>query len=852
MPQFGHADVPLDFPSWATAEILARISRHPTKGTARADGRLVMPSDSLGRHQATRHACRIHYEQEPRTPQCPHSADDPPESLILSITDVPWLGGGSPPSYWDGLVLGDFVLTYQRSEGFPCLWRVTNSDQASGAWSDYYVLLWRDFDDPAETLQFRVWFAAGRPSAFGPDIVSYYPHRTAPIPTDEDHKIVLVDQFPLVVSPEQPFDPGFPEWDFENATFSVTIDPAAPPPPVPPPPNYLRSESVWIELRSRGVFEADGFSGTTSRGHNVYWRINWRPNLPISATPGVEHEIVFFRGGVELGRRKMEWPDDVLPWQYDSGLSLSAAVGEVRDPPDDSPLDSGQFFGFESVATSDRWEWWNSHQIADNPNDLAGTSVAVEARISGFRFAGGQEIAWNWSWRRAWFEDLINRRHILAPVTSPDTGRMHPVTLVKHGESIYDPDAGDLFGPAPIWYTYAVVLVFAPTGIAVSLHVRVIRDVANAPPFWEPLPSPLATLVGVGPENGGKVLGATPDSDLRLGGDVLYPLLSRSFDQYELTDIELTDRSPAPHPWLSDFPACRITLAELKNRGDEPPSPGPLENNQMGLNHCLARHDGVARSLGPSGSPIHFGDVVYDTGGWLHGVGDTYLTVPPGVNFIEGAANCDTGSSIHPGSLRIRVNQSEPLAQPKFQEQPDTSNPLRGNICLPPIPVSPGDQVDAYVVKAGVNFSGSVTQNWLYLRAVGVPQVLPISGHVANYGEPVPPIATIRYLGTVPPVADGFALSGVMATLLTSKSPADDISVQVSVIRAATRAIDDLLINSLTIDADHWSSETSVAPAVINPATATVQAGDQVIATMLAAGVGGEGLSIGAEFTEPT
>lgn len=858
MTQFGRPDTPNDFPSWATEPIRSKISRHPTPGTPRADGRLVLPSDSLGRHMATRHACRIHYEADPRDRDCALTSTDLPEYLRITVSGVTWVGAGDPPDAYDSHVNGTWVMPVSQLAGFPCHWELSQYSPSPDDVTSYHsVLLWQEPSDGPGFARFRVFVSVSRFSG-NFRTFDHHPFITEPIELDEDGKLDAAAQFPLALSPESPYDPFLSLWKFVDATVTVEIEGPVLPPPPPPPPVYTRSESVSIELQSAGVFTAHGWSGTTARGHNVYWRIKWRPSLPIAAKPGVEHLIIFYLAGIEVGRRVSEWPDDVLPWSVESGLSLAAAVGEIRTPPDTDPLESGDFFGFESQPTSDRWEWWNSHQLCPNFYESHPSgSVAIEARIQGFRFGEFQFVEGERGWQARWFEDLVNRRHILAPVLDSD-GRWLLNTLVKIGEVIYDPSGGTPVAQSGLYYTYALMLVFGPTGLALSLHVRVFNDLAGVPPFWEPVPSVTATVFGLGPNHAGKILGVVPTDDLRLGDDVLYPIATRSMDQYELRDIVLSDKSPGPHPWLLDFSDCRVSLDLLTNRGDEPPAQGPLgADMKKPVRRVYVTGDGVTR-YSHDGLIIPWGASPTDIGGWFRLAGDNYVTVPAGVTAIRVVGQAHGPDEQYGAAVSVWINGAPVITGQTFSYQDSAGSQIWCLQCeLPYLQVSEGDKIQLRYGRFQGNNSGDVDLQWMYVEAIE-REVFPLCRQIADYGEdlrwavsPVRAGGDIHYIGTIPVVADGFKLRSVSASLLSAKSPVDDVTFQVSVLRAATRSVEDMLLNVLTIDADHYTSDTSVSPPAINPASAPVYTGDIVILTITDPGVGAEGLAISLEFDEP-
>jgi hypothetical protein len=91
----------------------------------------------------------------------------------------------------------------------------------------------------------------------------------------------------------------------------------------------------------------------------------------------------------------------------------------------------------------------------------------------------------------------------------------------------------------------------------------------------------------------------------------------------------------------------------------------------------------------------------------------------------------------------------------------------------------------------------------------------------------------------------GWRVTGVQAWISVTPSSSGPVTIQF------TRAGVPILSTALTVDANETSSLTAAIPAVIDPAQATLAAGDQIRVDVSTAGTGTLGLSVELVLSAP-
>lgn len=577
--------------------------------------------------------------------------------------------------------------------------------------------------------------------------------------------------------------------------------------------------------------------------------------MPVSGEPGVIIRHDFFQAGIEIGNRFSEWPDSIVPHQFDSKMTVPAPAGVIRYPADDDQLEFGDFRHFEHFPVPECWRWWNTHQKnqCQYVNDVGGMGP-VGVTLSGFSFAEGYGPAGRITAAQKLLMTQLNSDHVLEPVwVGQNFGWAH-CYLLKIMQPVFDPEADWLIPPGTEGrYDIAIECLVRNDGVSafevlVAFHIR-FSDV-DKEPVWNIIPLPILSLHWN--QVGGREGNYYKTPRVPLGGWGFDPEIGIS-----IADIESHNYPPVSLAGSTlDFQNLILNAgtAELFNVPTREttgiPQQGPLDMKLRPKLEVLALHDGSTGSVA-AGVKMPIGALHFDVGDW-HPVGAPAdaLVVPDGVTKIRGIAQIDISPGTTAWTHLVRRNDAHPVATPAQTTLNEGSVAARSNMVLPPTTVVAGDEIGNYASSVGRNWDDDPFRTWLYLESVE-SEIFAFSQTVVAKSIPIPPAGTQIYLFRTPPSVNNYELSRVSISLLDSKSPANDIDINVIALREATRLEDSMLSTALKIDADTWTSDVSATPHVVNPLTATILTGDMMALEVLVAGVGGTGLICELEFTEP-
>jgi len=608
-------------------------------------------------------------------------------------------------------------------------------------------------------------------------------------------------------------------------------------------PLYANWENVWWDWTASGASEAFAWIDTTSSGRKALLRLRWYAALPIMGLAGTEFYYECFVDDVSIGIRTIEMPDDTDAWQFDSSLPLVAPEAGLVTPPKADPVGPDQWFWIENNATSECWRWWGTELTTpcaneQDPNGMASLAVTMK----------------NWDWgnnglgvngeltqKQREFAAKLNSRHICTPVFLKDIGKVD-CNVQYQSPIMWDPKANPTFLETGAYYGYSLQVTFGPDRWRVYLHIRV-WSVRVMTPTWEPwtstaLSSGILTLFGMN----GRLMNA---AEIIPGA----PYASRSADQYGFQNTMFN--TPAFGPFgLNDLGEGTCTVNELtaNERGQEPPLEGPLDMPKA-IRRAILRSTSTQNIS--TAVAIPWDDIVEDPHEYLDPAGsNTELVIPDGVNAVRITAQGETtiGKQLH--QIGIRAVTGSLVLDPRVYIWQDWSGgESRSQVHIDYLPVVPGQKLDVFQGKFGESQSGNPERNFVQIESIEA-QVEPFSATIVPGSQAIPAAGTDAWMLRIPPSLNNYTISNIGASLGETKSPTQAVLLHLNWIRKTGRTVVDITDDPVSIDADHWTSETSSSPYSIHPAGEPAFTGDILIASIAQSGIDATGLIVDIEFTE--
>lgn len=602
-------------------------------------------------------------------------------------------------------------------------------------------------------------------------------------------------------------------------------------------------ETVYWEWRATGPAEATAFTSLTSSGRYAVLRMRYLDVLPLDGGPGTELFIQYYKDDVPIGARTRQYPDSLGGIEFDSPLSIGTPGPLLSHPDATDPISPGHWAAMGPVPIPECWRWFDTQRTTFCPyeNDVNGMA-SIKIRIHEFGW-GLNEFKPGGGLTKVQeeFADTIKSDWIVRPVFSEVSGWVS-CHLEYKSPFFWDPVGSDFPGTAGLYYGFAIRVIFNSNLFLWTLHVRTWRAQFVDPnweiPISQSLDSGVNFLLGV---NGALFAD-------NLNGPA--PFESRNIEQYQIDNLIWPRFGPMGPFGLQGFDPIRVSLKNVTafERGLELPSAGPLTMIRR-FNHALVKHDGTTPSV-TSFTKIPFGAQLFNAAEWIDDTNfPDQFVVPPGVTMVEGLAQASAGSSSNTISLKWFHNDLVPEVEGYSRTNPDSSQFDIIQAHQPPLIVAPGDRIHAEVTKGSSSLSSNTERTYVYVRAID-PGIEPVSIPAVAYGDPIPGSGT-QILGfRVPPSLDDTEIESVSASLGQSQSTSGDVQVALSWIRQSGHAIDDITDVPITIEMNHWNSDSATTQPTLFPNGKIANTGDICMLLIQQSGANATGLVINFDLRE--
>ena len=397
-------------------------------------------------------------------------------------------------------------------------------------------------------------------------------------------------------------------------------------------------------------------------------------------------------------------------------------------------------------------------------------------------------------------------------------------------------------------YWAAIVATIESGALVVRVHCRTTAMEGDYP--WETIPNPERTIARYLHE---QQLGSLHLADGSNGGNwtpLPQPFQSRAISEHPFsTDLCTTPYLPGPQHLPLAAGTVKLSSVDSLWIGAEPALQGPLSMPTKSRYEALSRSDGTTPSINTQ-IDLPLDPPLFQSGDWWNPAKPTKLIVPAGVTRIEGWGNMRTSANANSASIAFFINDAYPTVYGVVNEKGDYAgwtNQLQAY--LPPTTVSAGDEVSLRVQKSGANLWADQSRNWLYVRSID-PLVIPVSSIMSGLGDVLPADGTREQFMVLPDSADGFIIEEPRAIYGNAKSVTGPAIVALEVIRASSRQVDEVLLSAIQIDTDHWSSDTSTSPPLVNPSFEQLFSGDILIWRVVSGEIDARGLSLSLQLRD--